>query len=88
MAPAELLDDDVPVEEDLTDMHWVIATDLVIRHAFVLARVLIVEESVIDFIFQRSEIWSIIKLALVLRPRIGRTGARVMALIIHELRVA
>ena len=88
MAPAELLDDYVPVEENLTDMHRVIPTDLVIRHAFVLARVLIVEESVIDFIFQRSEIWSIVELALVLGPRIGRTGARVMALIIHELRVA
>ena len=37
VAPTELLDDYVPVKEDLANMHRVISTDLVIRHAFVLA---------------------------------------------------
>ena len=85
VAPAELLDDYVPIEQDLTDMHRVISTDLVIRHAFVLARVLFIEEIVFDLIFQRSEIWPI-GLALVLAS-VGRAWTGVMALIIHELRI-
>ena len=85
VAPTELLDDYVPVKEDLTNMHRVISADLVIGHAFVLARVLIIEEIVIDLVFQRSEIWSI-GLALVLAS-VGRARTGVTTLIIHELRV-
>jgi hypothetical protein len=36
-------------------MDWVVATNFVVRHALVLAGILLVEEGVRYFVFQRNE---------------------------------
>ena len=56
VAPAELLNNDIPVEQDFTHVNWVVAADLVVRHAFVLARVLFVEERVVYYVSERSKV--------------------------------
>lgn len=44
VAPAEFLDNDVPVDHDFTDMHGVVAANLVVRDSLVLAHVAVGEE--------------------------------------------
>ena len=39
VAPSELLNDHVAICEHLTNVHWVVAADLVVRKPFVLRRV-------------------------------------------------
>ena len=60
MAPAKLLNDDVSVHQNLTHMDWMIASNLVVGHTFVLAAILIIEESIIDFLLQGSKVQSVI----------------------------
>lgn len=43
MAPAQLLDDDVAVDEDFADVHGMIATDLVVFDSLVLRIVVLIE---------------------------------------------
>jgi hypothetical protein len=57
VAPAQLLDNHVSIKKDFTDVHWVITTDLVIRHPFILAGILILEEALTNLILQGSEIF-------------------------------
>lgn len=44
VAPAELLDDHIPVKENFTHVNWVVAANLVVGHSLVLARLLLVKE--------------------------------------------
>lgn len=44
VAPAELLNDDVPVDHDFANVHRVVATNLVVRDTFVLTHVTVCEE--------------------------------------------
>jgi hypothetical protein len=57
MAPTKFLDYHIPVKKDLTDMDGVIATNLVIRHTFVLTGVLILEEALPNLVLKRCEIF-------------------------------
>jgi 3-deoxy-D-arabino-heptulosonate 7-phosphate (DAHP) synthase len=45
----------VSVQKNLADMDWVVAANFVVRHALVLAGILLVEEGVRYFVFQRNE---------------------------------
>jgi hypothetical protein len=56
VAPTKFLNNNIPVEEDFTHVHWVVPADLIIRHAFVLATVLIVEERIMYYVFQRGKV--------------------------------
>ena len=57
MAPTKFLDDHIPVKKDLTNMDRVVATDLIIRHAFVLTGVLILEEALPYLVLKGCEIF-------------------------------
>ena len=56
MAPAELLNDDISVHQNLADMDGVIPSNLVVRHALVFTAVLVIEERVVNLLLQRSEV--------------------------------
>ena len=56
VAPAELLNDHVSLEENFAHMHRVVAARLVVGHAFVLTAVLILVEALPQLVLQRSEI--------------------------------
>ena len=43
MSPAEFLNQDIPVDEDLSDMAGVIAANFIVLDAFVFAMILLVE---------------------------------------------
>lgn len=60
MAPAELLNDDVSVKKNLADVDWVVAADLVVRHAFVLAGVVVLEEIVADEVLHGHELFLVV----------------------------
>ena len=66
VTPPELLYDDISIKENLTNVHGVIATDLVIGHSLVLTRVLVFEEALSDLVLERSEIFCRIILHLLL----------------------
>lgn len=55
MTPAQFLNYHVSVQKNLADMDWVVAANFVVRHALVLAGILLVEEGVRYFVFQRNE---------------------------------
>ena len=46
----------ISVKKDLPDVNWMVATNLVVRHTLVFARVLFVEKFVINHFSQRSKI--------------------------------
>ena len=52
MAPAKFLNDDVPIDENFSNMNSMITTDFVIRHSFVLTRILLVKEWIRNHIFE------------------------------------
>ena len=56
VTPAKFLNDDVPVHQDLAHVDWMVASNLVVRHALILATILVVEERVIDLLLQRCEV--------------------------------
>ena len=66
MTPAELLDDDIPVEENLSYMDRVIATDFVVGHTFILRGVLVFVEALAEHFPQWIEIFIIDPIILVL----------------------
>jgi hypothetical protein len=51
------LDDHVAIKEDLANVHWMVTSDFVVRHALVFGGVLIFKEALPDFVFQGSEIF-------------------------------
>jgi hypothetical protein len=51
MAPTQLLDNDVAIKQDFTNMNRVIATYFVVGHALVFARIVVVKKLVVDDIF-------------------------------------
>lgn len=55
MTPAQFLNYHVSVQKNFADMDRVVATNFVVRHALVLAGILLVEEGVRYFVFQRNE---------------------------------
>lgn len=55
MTPAQFLNYHVSVQENLANMDWVVAANFVVWHPLVLAGLLVVEEGVRDFVFQRNE---------------------------------
>jgi hypothetical protein len=44
VAPAELLNDDVPVDHDFANVYRVVAANLIVRDTFVLTHVTVCEE--------------------------------------------
>ena len=56
MAPAELLNDDVPVHQNLANMDGMVASNLIVRHTLVLTAVLVIEKRVVNLLLQRSEV--------------------------------
>lgn len=68
VSPAELLDDHVSIEKNFTNMHWVVTSNLVVRHSLVLTGVLIFEKTLANLILERSEIflWKIVLSKLLL----------------------
>jgi len=57
MTPAELLDDHVSIEENFTDVNGMIPSDLIVRHAFVLAGIGILKEALPNLVLQWCEIF-------------------------------
>jgi len=45
MSPTKLLNDNIPIKKDLTYMNWMITTNFVIRHTFILTGVIIFVEA-------------------------------------------
>ena len=56
VTPSKLLNDDVPVHQNLAYMDRMIASDLVVGHALVLTAILVIEESIIDLLLQRCKV--------------------------------
>jgi len=56
MPPTELLNNDIPVEQDFTHVNWVVSSDLVVWHAFVFARVLLVKERIVYYVSQGCKV--------------------------------
>ena len=56
MAPAELLNYDVPVHQNLAHMNGMVASNLVVRHTLVLTTVLVIEKRVINLLLKRSKV--------------------------------
>lgn len=56
MTPTEFLNYYVSIEKDFSNMNGMIASDFIIRHALILTRILVFEEALTNFVFQRSEI--------------------------------
>ena len=56
MAPAELLNDDISVHQNLANMDGMIPSNLVVRHALVLTTVLVIEKRVINLLLKRSKV--------------------------------
>ena len=52
MTPTQLLDNHVPVQQDLTHVHRMVAPYFVVRHSLVLTRVLVLEETGSQFVFE------------------------------------
>lgn len=50
MTPAELLNDDISVHQNLANMDGMIPSNLVVRHALVLTTVLVIEERVVNLL--------------------------------------
>ena len=50
MTPAELLNDDISVHQNLADMDGMIPSNLVVRHTFVLTTILVIEERVVNLL--------------------------------------
>ena len=55
MAPAQFLDDDIAIDEYLSYVDGMVASYLVIRHALIFRRVIILEVTLIYLFFQRSK---------------------------------
>ena len=84
VAPTELLNDDVAIEQDFSDVDRMVATYLIIRHALILARILVIEKSVVNLLFQRSEIWPV-ELASLTGARVGRDRPAPALVRAHEV---
>jgi len=56
MTPSEFLNNYISIEQNFTNMDWVIATDLVVRHSFVFTGIFILIKAHTKFISQRIEI--------------------------------
>ena len=50
MTPAELLNDDISIHQNLANMDGMIPSNLVVRHALVLTTVLVIEERVVNLL--------------------------------------
>lgn len=57
VTPAQFLDNYVSVKQNFAYMNGVVSPDLVVRHAFVLTRVLIVKIGIFNYIFEWFERW-------------------------------
>ena len=56
VAPAELLNNYISVQKNLAHVNRVVPSDLVVGHALVLTRVVVLEERVVKLLFQWSEV--------------------------------
>jgi len=56
VTPSELLDDNIAIEENLTDVHWMVPANLVVGHALILTRVLVIKEVVFNLVLEWREI--------------------------------
>ena len=56
MAPAELLNYDVPVHQNLAHMNGMVASNLIVRHTLVLTAILVIEKRVVNLFLQRSKV--------------------------------
>jgi hypothetical protein len=57
VTPTQFLDNDISIKQDLADMDWMIATDLVVRHALVLAGIFIFVKAFIKEISEWSKVF-------------------------------
>ena len=55
MTPTQLLNDNITIQQNFSDMDWVVTSDFVIRHTFIFAGVLLIKEGVRNFFFQWNE---------------------------------
>ena len=67
VAPAELLNDDIPIHQDLSHMNRMIAANLIVRHALIFTTILIIEERIVNLLLERSEVETVLS-------RIARLG--------------
>ena len=51
VTPTKFLNDYVTIKKDLANMNGVVASDLVVRHAFIFARILVFEERFFKLFF-------------------------------------
>ena len=56
VTPPQFLNNHISVKKDLPDVNWMVATNLVVRHTLVFARILFVEKFVINHFSQGSKI--------------------------------
>jgi hypothetical protein len=57
MTPPQLLHNDIPLNHDLTDVDWVVPSDLIVRNALILTALAIgVEIFFIDFILEGNSL--------------------------------
>lgn len=56
MSPSKFLNDNVSVKQYLTNVDWMITTNFVVRHAFILARILVFIETLIKNFSERLKI--------------------------------
>lgn len=74
MTPAQLLNDHVSIEEDFAHVHGVVAADLIVRHALVLAGIGVLKEALPQLELQGGEI-----LIRFISGGISRSGLRLLA---------
>jgi hypothetical protein len=68
VAPAKLLDDHIPVQQDFTHVNWVVPSNFVVWHSFILTGILLVKERVVYYFLKRRKIGLLVVLmAMVLR---------------------
>lgn len=56
MSPSKFLNDNVSIKQYLTNVDWMITTNFVVRHAFILARILVFIETLIKNFSERLKI--------------------------------
>lgn len=56
VAPSKLLDNYIAIQQDFTHVNGVVAANFVVRHAFIFARVIILEELVANNVFERDKL--------------------------------
>lgn len=79
MAPAKFLNYNVSIEQNFTNMNWMVSSNLIVRHTFILTRILIFIKTFTEHIPQRSKIFVLIIRKLVTMLSVANTRCIVVS---------